>query len=299
MPAKKRVIALGFFDGVHLAHGALLNKATQRAAELGATPAVLTFDAHPDMLVHEEQVELINSADGRADIISRYYGINDVIYVHFDNETMKTPWKDFIISVIKELGGIHFVAGHDFRFGYKGEGTSNLLKEYCTEHGIGCDIIEEMTLNGIRISSTYVRELIASGDMESAMAFLGHPHSLVDTVRYGYKLGRTLGSPTINMVFPDGVIIPPYGVYATKVQFDSREYFAVTNIGIRPTIAGDERVSVESFILDFSGNLYGRKVRVEFYKFLRPEIKFNTVNELKKQIQADADASRAYFLENA
>ena len=295
MPTIKRVIALGFFDGVHLAHGALLNKARERAAELGATPAVLTFDEHPDQLVREEQVQLINSADGRADIISRYHGIDDVLYVHFDEKTMKTPWKDFIGSVVNELGGIHFVAGHDFRFGFKGEGTSTLLKDYCAEHGIGCDIIEEMTLDGIRISSTYVRELIASGDMERAMRFLGHPHSLVDVVRYGYKLGRTLGSPTINMYFPDGVIIPPFGVYATKVQFGSSEYCAVTNIGTRPTIGGDEKVSVESYILDFSGNLYGRKVRVEFYKFLRPEIRFDSVDSLKRQIQTDADASRAYF----
>ena len=295
MPNKKRVIALGFFDGVHLAHGSLLNKAKERAAELDATPAVLTFDAHPDRLVRKEKVELINSADGRADIISRYYGIDDVIYVHFDKKTMTTQWRDFIDSVVNELSGVHFVAGHDFRFGYKGEGTPGLLKEYCASRGIGCDIIEEMTLDGIRISSTYVRELIASGNMERAMAFLGHPHSLVDTVRYGYKLGRTLGSPTINMYFPDGVIIPPYGVYATKVQFGYCEYSAVTNIGIRPTVCGDKKVSVESFILDFSGNLYGRKVRVEFYKFLRPEVKFESTDELKRQIQIDADASRAYF----
>jgi len=211
MADKKRVIALGFFDGVHLAHGALLNMAKNRAAELGAEPAVLTFDAHPDKLVKKEKIELINSADGRAEIISRYYGIDDVIFVHFDDNTMRTPWIDFIDSVVSELGGVHFVAGHDFRFGYKGEGTSERLGEYCREKGLGFDVISEMTKSGVRISSTHIRQLIAKGDMETAMEFLGHPHSLVDTVRYGYKLGRTIGTPTINMYFPEGLLFHPMG----------------------------------------------------------------------------------------
>lgn len=295
MPNKKRVIALGFFDGVHLAHGALLTKTKERARELGATPAVLTFDAHPDVLVKVEKVELINSADGRADIISRYYGIDDVIFVHFDENTMKTPWRTFIDEVVSELGGIHFVVGHDFRFGYKGEGTSDRLAEYCREKGLGYDVIPEMSKGGIRISSTYIRKLIAAGDMERAMEFLGHPHSLVDTVRYGYKLGRTIGSPTINMRFPDGVINPPHGVYAAKVFFDGEEHIAVTNVGTRPTFSGEQKVSVESFILDFEGNLYGKRVRVEFYKFLRLEMKFESMDALKRQIKQDVISSREYF----
>lgn len=298
MDTKKRVLALGFFDGVHLAHGALISKAKERAQELGVTPAVLTFDAHPDVLVHMEKVQLINSADGRADIISRCYGIDDVIFVHFNEHTMKTPWREFIDSVVEELGALHFVSGNDFRFGYKGEGNAQRLTAYCEENGLGYDVIPEMTKDGIRISSTYIRTLILAGEMERAMEFLGHPHSLVDTVRYGYKLGRTIGSPTINMRFPDGVITPPHGVYATKVFFGSGEYIAVTNIGVRPTVSGENVTSVESFILDFSGNLYGRMVRVEFFKYLREEKKFDSVYDLKAQIRRDAIASREYFEKN-
>lgn len=292
----KRAIALGFFDGVHLGHAALLNKTKERAAQEGASPSVLSFDVHPDNLVFGKEVPLINSPIGREDIIRREFGIDNVVFIHFNQYVMRMPWKEFIDAIIEELRICWIVVGHDFCFGYRGEGTAERLRDYCAQRGIGCDIIPPVTLDGRVISSTYIRTLIAAGDMEQANRYLGHPHMLADTVHSGYHLGAKMGAPTINMYFPEGVIVPRHGVYAAKVFLeDGSGYVAVTNVGVRPTVSDNNRVNVESHLLDYSGNLYGRQARVEFYKFLREEKKFDGFEELSAQIKRDAEAARGYF----
>ena len=296
MGDRKRVIALGFFDGIHIGHAALLERTVQRAREIGAMPSVLSFDIHPDTLVFGKEVPLINSAAGRADLIRRLFGIENVIFIHFDRSVMQMPWQEFVQTLIQEMDASWVVVGHDFRFGWKGEGTAQRLQDYCADLGLGCDIIPAVTLEGRVVSSTYIRELIENGDMERANQFLGHPHTLVDTVHYGYRLGTKMGTPTINMRFPDGVLVPRYGVYAARaILDDGSEHMAVTNVGVRPTVSGEDRVSVESFILDYSGNLYDRQVRIEFFRFIRPEMKFPSVDALKAQILKDAETTRAYF----
>ena len=296
MEETKRVIALGFFDGVHIGHGELLKRTKQRAAELHAMPSVLSFDVHPDTLVFGKEVPLINSAIGREEIIRRCYGIDNVVFIHFNRRVMQMDWRDFLEDLIRDLQICHIVVGHDFCFGYKGQGTAARLREYCAEHGLGCDVIPPETLDGQIVSSTHIRELIAAGEIEEANRWLGHPHTLADTVHSGYHLGRRLGTPTINMFFPHGVIVPRHGVYASKVYLENGEsYIAVTNVGVRPTVSQDDRVSVESHLLDYSGNLYGRQARVEFYAFLREEIKFSDYAALSEQIHKDAETARGYF----
>ena len=296
MAETKRAIALGFFDGVHIGHGSLLEKTKQRAVEIGAMPSVLSFDVHPDNLVFNTEVPLINSPIGREEIIRRCYGIDNVVFLHFNQHVMRMPWREFIDSLIAELGIAWIVVGHDFCFGYKGEGTAARLQEYCHENGLGCDIIPALCIDGRVVSSTYIRELIAAGDMEKANRFLGHPHTLSDTVHSGYHLGTNLGAPTINMYFPDGVLVPRHGVYAAKVYLeDGSGYIAVTNVGVRPTVSDANRVNVESHLLDYSGNLYGRQARLEFFKFIRPEVKFDSYEALSAQIHADAQTAREYF----
>jgi len=295
----KRAIALGFFDGVHIGHGALLEKTKERAAQIGGMPSVLSFDVHPDNLVFGRETPLLNSTIGREDIIRRLYGIDNVVFLHFNRQVMCMPWQEFADSIIEQLNIGWIVVGHDFSFGHKGQGNAQRLKDYCELQGIGCDIIPAVTLDGRIVSSTHIRSLIEQGDMEEAMRFLGHPHSLADTVRSGYHLGRKLGSPTINMYFPDGVLIPRHGVYATKVVLeDGSSHVAVTNVGVRPTVSEENRVSVESHLLGYSGNLYGRQARVDFYSFIRPERKFDSFDELSAQIKFDADAAAQYFVVN-
>ncbi len=292
----KRAIALGFFDGVHVGHAALLNKTKERAAEINAMPSVLSFDVHPDNLVYGKEVPLINSAIGREDIIRRCFGIENVVFIHFNRYVMCMPWQEFIDSIIAELNVAWIVVGHDFTFGFKGQGNPQCLKEYCEERSIGCDIIPAVTLDGRVVSSTYIRQLISSGNIKDANRYLGHPHMLADTVHSGYHLGTRMGTPTINMYFPDGVLVPKYGVYATKACLENGESFvSVTNVGVRPTVSEENRVSVESHLLDYNGNLYGRQARVEFYDFIRDERKFENYQALSAQIKRDAETARRFF----
>ena len=299
MTDRKRAMALGFFDGVHIGHAALLDKTKQRAAEIDAMPSVLTFDVHPDTLVFNAEVPLINSAIGRKDIINRCFGIDNVVFIHFNQKVMHMDWREFIDELINELDIAWLVVGHDFCFGYKGLGTAPRLKEYCAEKGVGCDIIEPVCRDGIVVSSTEIRKLIQNGEIEKANEYLGHPHMLSDTVRSGYHLGTKMGTPTINMKIPEGVIVPRHGVYAAKVILDDgSEHISVTNVGVRPTVSDAGAVSVESFILDFDGNLYDKQARVEFFSFLRDERKFDDISSLGEQIKCDAEKARAYFAKN-
>ncbi len=292
----KRAIALGFFDGVHIGHGALLEKTKERAAQSGASPAVLSFDVHPDNLVFGRETPLINSAEDRTDVIRRIYGIDDVVFLHFNRALMEMPWREFIENIISQLNVGWIVVGHDFCFGYKGEGTARRLKDYCLAHDIGCDIIPPVMLDGRVVSSTYIRSLIAQGDMEQARRYLGHPYFLTNTVCSGYHLGTKMGTPTTNIFFPQGVLVPRHGVYVTRVVLqDGRSYAAATNVGVRPTVSNSTMANVESHILDFSGNLYGQKARVEFYSFIRPEMKFDDVQILSSHIKHDSETAKNYF----
>ena len=302
MIEKKRVIALGFFDGIHIGHAALMKRVLEVGAVAKLVPSVITFDNHPQSLIDGRDIPLINSPEDRAGLIRRVFGIEDIIFLHFDKDTISMSWSSFIDHLISEFGAMHLVAGKDFKFGFGGEGNSRLLAGKCAESGTGCDIIPDVTYDGIVSSSTYIRELLSIGEIERANAFLGHPHVLTDIVRYGYKLGRKLGTPTINMRFSPGVLIPALGVYATKVYLeeshlsvDNGGHIGVTNIGIRPTVDGSGHITAETHILNFQRNLYGHQVRIEFHKRLRPEIKFTNINELKTQIQKDCKASSEYF----
>ena len=287
------VLALGFFDGVHRGHAALLRQAVLVSEREGIPSAVMTFDTHPDTLVRGEPVELINSAPDRAWLIRHYFHIDRVEFFRFTEDTMRTPWRTFLDSIRSELGAVHFVVGYDFRFGWRGEGTAALLRDYCRENALGCDIIDPVVLDGITVSSTYIRGLLKAGNMREAERFMGHPHILSDMVRHGRALGRKLGAPTVNMRFAPGVLIPRYGVYATKAHLREGVFAAVTNIGVRPTVSSDHTVSVESHLLDYSGNLYGRPVLLEFVEHIRDEIAFSSVDELSAQISADTERARS------
>jgi riboflavin kinase/FMN adenylyltransferase len=163
--------------------------------------------------------------------------------------------------------------------------------------GLGCDIIPEVKYDGVPVSSTIIRDMLLAGDVEQANKFLGHSHILSDIVRYGFRLGSKLGTPTINMLFQDGVLVPAHGVYATKVFIEPSHsaLIGVTNVGARPTVDNSGKITAETHILNYRGNLYGRKVRIEFHEYLRSEIKFAGLDELKAQIQKDCISAGAFF----
>ena len=226
----------------------------------------------------------------------RFYGIREVIVAHFDERMMHMPWREFVTDYLAgEHGAVHLVAGHDFHFGYKGEGNPERLQALCGELGIGCDIIPKVVQDHITISSTYIRTLVAQGEMERPTSSWATPHP----DRHGgprQEAGGTLGFPTVNLRFQPGVLVPAHGVYATRVTFENGESRpAVTNIGVRPTVDDGDRVTVEGFILDFQGDLYGQTVRMEFYKRLRGERKFPSLEALKDEVMRNAEQTRTYF----
>ena len=300
MSTKERVIALGFFDGVHLGHAALLRRTAEEAAARGVTPAVFTFDRVPKEVLTGIPCPLINSPEDRANLVRRLYGIRDVIMVPFDHEMMTTPWDKFVTEIlVGRYHAVHLVAGHDHHFGHKNQGSPELLIQKCAELGLGCDIIPKVEIGGITVSSTYIRRLVELGQVERAALFLGHPHVLSQEVRHGHRIGRTIGVPTVNLTAPPHVLVPSHGVYAARVFLpDGTSHPAVTNVGTRPTVNNGTNVTVESWLLDFEGDLYGQTVRVEFHHRLRDEIRFDSLDALKAQITADAAATRAYFAEH-
>lgn len=297
MGDRKRVIALGFFDGVHLGHAALLRCVKETAERLGAIPAAVTFDTHPeDVIPGRPHISLITSPADRTELMERLYGISDVLVTHFDQRMMHMGWRDFVTEyLVRECGAVHLVAGHDFRFGYKGEGNPRRLESLCAELGLGCDIIPKVELEGITVSSTYIRSLLAQGETERAARFLGHPYCFSGVVAHGKGLGSSLGFPTVNLSFPAGVMTPAFGVYAARACFDGRSVMAVTNVGVRPTVDDSGQANAEAFLLDFHGDLYGKALRLEFYRFLRPERKFPTLEALRSEVMHNAEETRKFF----
>ena len=281
----KKIYALGFFDGVHLGHQALLEACRRLAAEKGCQTAAITFEKHPKALFLPTPPALINSIEDRYTLL-RSCGMEQIRVLPVTRESMAQPWQAFLEGLCAD-GAAGFVCGDDFRFGHKGEGNAEKLQLFCEEKGLPCIIVPEQTLDGIRISSTHIRSLIEAGDMETAAKFLGHPHILSGEVVHGRHLGRTIGIPTANILIPEGVAVPKLGVYACTCRVDEQNDVAVTNIGSRPTVNGHQ-VRAESWILDFDGDLYGSRIVLQFYKFLRPEQKFGSLEELKAQIQSDA-----------
>lgn len=292
MKADKTIFALGFFDGVHLGHQALLKECCALAARLGAKPAAITFDRHPQSLFLPTPPVLLSTEADRRRLLSRY-GMEQVHTLPVVPETMGMPWEKFIEQLL-EKGAVGFVCGDDFRFGHRGQGDADKLRAYCEERALPCTVVPEQTLNGKRISSTLIRSRIECGDMESATRYLGHPHVLSGTVVHGQKIGRKLGFPTANLQIPRNVAVPKFGVYACRAVVDGKSYPAVTNVGTRPTVEGSG-ITVEPWILDFQGDLYGREILLEFYFFLRPEMKFPDLESLQREILRNAQETRTYL----
>lgn len=297
---KPRAIALGFFDGVHTGHGELLRKVAEKAPT--ATPTALTFDRHPGSVLGTQKVPLLSTVSDRKWMMETYYHIESVVVADF-SAIMSMDWEDFIQNYLQtELGVTSIVAGHDFRFGKGGAGNAEKLQEKCKELGIHCEIVAPVTLDQVIISSTHIRSLMEQGEMGEAVHFLGHPHILSNQVKHGNKIGgKVLGYPTVNLEVPEDIITPTYGVYACRVWVENTPYFAVTNIGIRPTITENnaKNVTIEGFLLDFPHQeLYGTTLRMEFYHFIRGEQKFDSLEELTQQITKDVDTTRLFFQEN-
>lgn len=287
----KTIYALGFFDGVHLGHQALLRDCRVLAEKHRAGAGVVTFANHPDALVFGAAPGLINTPQDREHLLRQVYGMDTLVTLPFDHALQDTPWDTFLENLIQTRQAAGFVCGADFRFGRRGEGSAQTMSQFCRDRDLPFSVVPELFLEGVRVSSTYIRGLIEAGDVVRAAKFLGHPYRLTGLVRHGKQLGRTLGFPTANMAFPDSLAKPRFGVYACRARLPEGDFPAVTNLGLRPTVDG-QSVTVESWLLDFRGELYGRDLTLEFYDFIRPERKFESLDAMREEIFRNARQAR-------
>lgn len=286
------VYALGFFDGVHLGHGDLLRACRALADELGCKAGVVTFDNHPDALVHGTAPGLISTLHDRDRLLRERFQMDTVVTLPFDRAMMNTPWQDFFGRMLEQYQAAGMVCGEDFRFGRKGEGNGEKLMSACQEAGIPCIVVPQRKLEDVPVSSTHIRYLVEMGLMSDAVRFLGHPYVLSGRVVHGHQLGRRLGMPTANMMLPKELVVPRLGVYACHCMVAGRRYDAVTNIGTRPTVAGIG-ITVETWILEeYQGDLYGQEIRLEFHAFIRPELRFPDLGKLQEAVLRDAERSK-------
>ena len=288
----KIIFALGFFDGVHRGHQALLKACRELADSHGCLAGAVTFETHPETLVGGNPPALLNTIEDREQMLFAY-GMDRVMTLPFDRQLMTTHWSVFLRSLVAS-GAAGFVCGSDFRFGSGGLGTAKKLEAFCRKQQLPCAIVPQQLLQDTRISSTHIRRMLQEGNMEEAVTFLGHPHAFCGTVVPGKQLGRTIGIPTANLLLPSGILCPRHGVYACKAIVEGKDYPAVTNVGTRPTVEG-EGITIEPWLLDFDGDLYGKKLTLLFYHFLRPEQKFDSLEALQAEIQKNAAETRKYF----
>lgn len=288
------IAAVGNFDGVHLGHKAVIGQAQHAAQLAGAPAAVLTFEPHPRMLFQPDAPAFrLTSADARAEAIAAL-GTNILFELGFDMEFSHVPAEDFITGILhRGLGLRHVVIGHDFFFGHRRRGTPEMLQEYGIRLGFGVSVIDPVTeQDGAVYSSSRIRQCLKEGDPRGAAALLGRPWDVTATVVHGDQRGRTIGFPTANLQLED-IMHPAHGVYAVRARDEESDVWwsGVTNFGRRPTV-NDRGPLLEVNLFDVSPDLYGRKLRVQFIDFIRPEMKFSGLDELKAQIARDADAAR-------
>lgn len=278
---EETVVALGDFDGVHLAHKKIMRETVKTAKEEGLTSAVYVFDKN------NKKGKIITSQEVKESLIFDE-GI-EIVAVQETNEAFfETSCEDFVKNIIKgKLNAKIVVAGRNYTFGKGGKGTSKLLCDLCEKEGIKALIIEDVLYENQPISSSKIRNLLAEGDIEKANKLLGYSYIIKGTVEKGKQLGRTLGFPTAN-VYPDAnVALPKFGVYLAEVEISGEKRKAIVNVGVRPTVNGKEP-SVEAYIKGIERELYGEEIKISFLKFLRGEKKFASLEELKKQIETDA-----------
>ncbi len=293
--ARPTVVTLGVFDGLHLGHQLIMQTVVERARTIGAVATVITFEPHPRALLHPESAPpLLQTFDQKIEALGAL-GIEQTIVIHFDKNFAQIRAEDFLRDVIADrLHAREVYLGCGFAFGHGREGNIDLLRTVSKSLGFFSDEVPEVRLRGRRVSSSRIRELLQQGRVGIARRMLGRPYGVEGQVVRGAERGGKLGFPTANL-HPQNRVIPRNGVYVTATLIDGQWRRSVTNIGTRPTFGADNESSVETFVMDWSGDLYGDVVRVRFLHRLRAEKKFNSLEELKSQIKSDVARARRYF----
>ncbi len=286
--ANRTAVALGNFDGMHVGHMAVLRAAKSFESE-GLTPLALLFDEHSLKAITGTAPPMLMTAEERNCIIAENgLEIRTIVF----NEIKELSPQEFVEKILVGRFGARAVCcGYNYRFGKNASGNAQTMKEICDRLGLECRIAGEVDVDSCAASSTEIRKFIENGEIEKANKMLGHPFGFCTRVIDGDKRGRTLGFPTINQELPVGLVLPKFGVYQADVTVDGEHYKGVSNIGRRPTV-GTEKVLSETYIIDFHKNIYGEYVDIRPVRFIRPERKFSSFDELAKQIKSDAKEVR-------
>ena len=293
---RSTAVALGKFDGLHKGHQILFNKLQQYKA-MGYQTVIFTFDFHPMNLLSGKKQRLIYTKEERRQIIEEM-NIDVLIEFPFTMETAHMLPEDFVKNVLVEkLGAEVIVVGDDFHFGYQRAGDVAFLKTCEARYGFKVDNCEKLCIGDREISATMARDYVVEGDMEMVRTLLGRPFAVSGTVIRGKGNGRTVQMPTANIAPHEEKLLPPDGVYATRTRIgdDETEYDSVTNIGRNPTVADNNDLRVETFLMHYEGDLYDREITVDFYCRLRGEVKFENLNALRAQVAADQVRAEDYF----
>ncbi len=290
-------VALGNFDGIHLGHRKILLSCAEEAEKSGMKSIAWSFRRHPEHVMKKNfSSGNIISPEDKKDLAAAL-GIDLLVLEEFERVRDFSPEEFCDRVLIGQLRAKKVFCGFNFHFGKGGKGDAEFLKKYFLPLGVEVFAAPAVCFDGEPISSTRIRAMLLEGDVVGAGKLLGRPYSIRFPVLEGKHMGTGLGFPTINQEFPKEYVAPKKGVYAVRVLFDQAVFYGVCNVGSRPTVDSDDRILAETHLFDFSGDLYGKEVRVEFFEFLRPEQKFSGIEELKEQIAKDAAASRQFWKE--
>jgi riboflavin kinase/FMN adenylyltransferase len=284
--------ALGIFDGVHLGHRRVIDLAVKKAEEIGAEPAVFTFNT--GTVTSKGRFEPLITDEDKAERLHAM-GIKSIRSFDFGQLCGLTAER-FVKEILSDtMNAACAVCGEDFRFGRNGAADAEDLKRICAECGIEVCTVGQLEIDGAAVSSTRIRELIKSGEIARANRLLGYRYGYTLTVEHGFERGRTWDFPTVNQAIPEGLVLPKFGVYCSKVLIDGVWYAGVTNIGVKPTVEKASPPLAETFIIGFSGDLYGKRLPLELYEFVRPEKIFPSFDELKAEIGRNTEFTKRYF----
>lgn len=287
------VISFGKFDGLHRGHEFLMEKQIEQSNLHGYKRIIFTFDIPPKSEVLGIESKVIITNDEK-EYVFEESGVDYLIECPFVPEVMNMEADVFVRWIVKNLNVKCIVVGDDFHFGHNRVGDHHLLAQMADEMGYELIVVDKIKDGERDISSTYIREEIAAGHIRKVNELLGYPFFIKGKVVHGRQLGRTIGIPTVNLTVPQEKLLPPNGVYMTKVLVKDNWYLGVTNIGCKPTISGKNPIGAETYIIDFSQDVYGQDIMVELHEFIRPEMKFDSIEELKSRMSADINRTIRY-----
>lgn len=286
-------VSIGKFDGIHLGHRRLLEELLDQK-EKGLLATVFTFDPYPEVFFGFGSGQMLTTLKEKEDIF-RKMGIDILVEFPFNARTAATPSRDFVTRFLcSRLRARFIAAGPDLSFGNHGSGNFDLLKALAPEYGFTAKKIEKVVMDDNVISSSLIRRLVSTGEVTTAARYLGEPYMIRGRIVHGRAIGRRIGIPTLNQEPPSDKLLPPFGVYYSDVMIGERKYCGMTNIGIKPTVTDERKVTVETFLYDFEGDVYGETATVQLLTHRRPEMKFSSLQELKETMEHDIQAGRDY-----